>query len=137
MAHQGATTAVGDGGERHAYVPLVDIVAGEGLPIPGQHLFMLVVERIEGRLEEPHEAGDAPDILGRAAPLAGDEGRVVDVGLPVSDLLDDDVVAPVVAEVVDVEEPFDAPIDEGSQADPRRRCRLLRSKSSSSGRGSL
>ena len=102
MAHQGAPTAVGDGGERHAYVPLVDIVAVEGLPIPGQHLFMLVVERIEGCLEKLHEAGDATDIFGRAAPLAGDEGRVVDVGLPVSDLLDDDVVAPVVAEVVDV-----------------------------------
>ena len=81
---------------------------------------MLVVERIEGCLEKPHEAGDATDIFGRAAPLAGYEGRVVDVGLPVSDLLDDDVVAPVVAEVVDVEEPLDASTDEGSQADPRR-----------------
>ena len=106
--------------ERHAHVPLVDIVVVEGLPIPGQHLFVLVVERIESRLEKPHEAGDASDILGRAAPLAGDERRIVDVGFPISNVLDEDVVAPVVAEVVDVEEPLDAPIDEGSQADPRR-----------------
>ena len=39
-----------------------------------------------------------------------------------SELLDDDVVAPVVAEVIDVEKPLDAPIDEGSQADP---CRVV------------
>ena len=64
MAHQGAPTAVGDRGERHAHVAFVDIVGIEGLPIPGQHLFVLVVERIEGRLEKPYEAGDASDILG-------------------------------------------------------------------------
>ena len=90
MTHQGAPTAVGDGGERHAHVPLVDIVAVEGLPIPGQHLFVLVVERVEGRLEKPHETGDAPDILGRAAPLAGDERRIVDVRRSVADVLDQD-----------------------------------------------
>jgi len=92
----------------------------EGLSIPGQHLFVLIVERIEGRLEKLHEIGDASGIFGRATPLAGDEGRVVDVGLPVSDLFDDEVVAPVVAEIMDAEEPFDAPIDEASQADSRR-----------------
>ena len=95
-------------------------VAVEGLSIPGQHLFVFIVERIEGRLEKPHEAGDASGIFGRAPPLAGDEGRVVDVRLLVPDLFDDGVVAPVVAGVMDVEKPLDAPIDEASQADPRR-----------------
>ena len=97
MTHQGAAPAVGDDGKRHAHVALVDIVVVEGLPIPRQHLFVLLVERIEGRLEKPHEAGDASDILGRAAPLAGDERRIVDVGFPISNVLDEDVVAPVIA----------------------------------------
>ena len=51
---------------------------------------------------------------------AGGERRVVDVGRTVPNVLDDDIVTPVVAEVVDVEEPFDASADEGSQANAHR-----------------
>ena len=42
-------------------------------------------------------------ILQRAAPLAVDQRRVVDLGLAIVDRCDEDVVPPVVAEVVDVE----------------------------------
>ena len=64
--------------------------------------------------------GTPPTSSGGAAPLAGDERRIVDVGFPISNVLDEDVVAPVVVEVIDVEEPLDTSADEGSPADPRR-----------------
>lgn len=54
--------------------------------------------------------GTPPNVFGRAAPRASDEGRVVDAGLPVPDPFDDDVAASVVAEVMDVEEPLDRAI---------------------------
>ena len=41
---------------------------------------MLLVQRIQRRREEQHEAGDAADVLRRAPPLAVDERRVVDSG---------------------------------------------------------
>ena len=63
--------------------------------------------------------GAAPTSSGGQRPLAGDERQIVGVGRSVANILDDDVMAPVVAEVVDVEEPFDASLDEGSQAAPR------------------
>ena len=34
----GTAPPVGDGGERHAHVPLVNIAEVEGLPMPDQHL---------------------------------------------------------------------------------------------------
>lgn len=77
-----------------------------------------------------------PYVFGRAAPLVSDEGRVVDVGLPVSDLFDDHVAAPVVAEVMDVEELLDAWSMRALRRIPAV-LYILRSKCSSSGTGSL
>ena len=78
---------------------------------------MLLVERIERRLEELHQAGSAADILRRAATLAIDERRVLDIGLAIAERFDEDVVPPVVAEVVDVDEALDATLDGRLQAD--------------------
>ena len=47
------------------------------------------------------------------------ERRVVNVGLAIADRFDEDVVSPVVAEVVDVEEALDTMLDERLQADAR------------------
>ena len=51
-----------------------------GSPVPGHYLLVLLVQRIQPRLKELHEAGDAADVLRRAPPLAGNERRVVDSG---------------------------------------------------------
>ena len=61
--------------------------------------------------------GNAADVLRRASPLAVEERRVVDGGLAIADRFAEDVVSPVVAEVVDVEEALDASPDERLQAD--------------------
>ena len=61
---------------------------------------MFLVERIERRFEKLHEAGSTVDVLRRAPPLTVDERRVVDIGLAIAE----DVVPPVVGEVVDVED---------------------------------
>ena len=81
---------------------------------------MLLVERVPARFEKLHEAGDPSHVLGWTPPLAGDEYRVVDVWLPVPYLLDEEVVAPVVAKVVDVEKLLDAAVDDRLQPDARR-----------------
>jgi len=44
-------------------------------------LIVIVVEQVERRLEELHQAGGAADILRRSPPLYVDESRVVDIGL--------------------------------------------------------
>ena len=111
MPREGAPAAGGQRGKPQPHASLVDVDRVERLPVPGHHLVVLHVERIERRLEKLHEAGDATDVLRRATPLAADERRVVDVGLAIADRFDEDVVPPVVAEVVDVEEALDATLD--------------------------
>ena len=97
-----------------------DFVRLKAPAVPAHHRLVLLVERVPARFEKLHEAGDAPDILGRAPSLASDEYRVVDVALPVPHLFDEEVVAPVVAEVVDVEKLLDAAVDDRLQPDARR-----------------
>ena len=74
---EGATAARSPRGERQPHPPFVDVARVEWLPVPGHHLVVLLVDRIERRLEELHEAEDAADVLRRAPPLAVDERRVV------------------------------------------------------------
>ena len=89
--------AGGQRGKPQPHPPLVDVDRVERLPVPGHDLLMFPVQRIQRRLEELHETGGAPDVLRRAAPLAVDERRVVDIGLAIADRFDEDVVPPVVA----------------------------------------
>ena len=105
--------------ERHPDALLVDVVRLEASAVPAHHRFVLLVECIPDRFEKLHEAGDASHVLGRAPSLASNKCRVVDVGLPVPHLLDEEVVAPVVAEVVDVEKLLDAAFDDRLKLDAR------------------
>ena len=89
---------------------MVDVDRIERLPVPGHHLVVLLVEQIERRFEELHKAGAPPTTSGgdRRWP---NERRVVNVGLAIADRFDEDVVSPVIAEVVDVEEALDTMLD--------------------------
>ena len=69
---------------------------------------MLLVRRIEDRLQEVHETVRAADVLRRTAPGPVHEGQIVPVRVAVAYLLDDHIVAPVVAVVVGVDEPIHA-----------------------------
>ena len=81
---------------------------------------MLFVARIEHRLEKLHEARGPAHVFRRTAAGAVHECRVFRVPGAVADLFHDHVVAPVVAEIVDVEEAVHAPLDDGLQTHPRR-----------------
>ena len=86
---------------------------------------MILVERIQHGFQELHEVRDTTDIFRWTAPLAVDERRVIDVGLAVDDRFDEDVMPPVVPEVVHVEEPLDPTVDERLQANARRRVHAV------------
>ena len=106
--------------ETHPDPPFVDVVRLKAPAVPAHHRLVLLVERVPARFEKLHEAGDTSHVFGRTPPLASDTYRVVDVALPVPHLLDEEVVAPVVAEVVDVEKLHDVAVDDRLQPDARR-----------------
>ena len=81
---------------------------------------MLRVPRNERRFEKLHEALRVTHILGRAASLAVDKRGVVNFGIAIAHLFDDDIVLPVVAEVVDVLKPMDAAVNERPQPNVTR-----------------
>ena len=69
---------------------------------------MLLVRRIDDRLQEVREPGRAANVLRRTPPGPVHEGRIFPVRFTVANLLDDHIVAPVVAVVVGVDEPLHA-----------------------------
>ena len=85
---------------------------------------MFAVHRVAGGFEKLHESGDAAHVLWRTPPLAVDECRVGYVWLAIGDAFDDDIVAPIVAEVVDVDESLDTARDQGSQPQTLRSVEL-------------
>jgi len=95
----------------------IDIERIEGLSVPFQHPVMPFMPRLKHGFEKLHEAVPAAYVLGRAAPRAIYECGIVNIGLAVAHALDDDVVNPVVAEIIDIFEPIDAAINQGFQAE--------------------
>ena len=79
---------------------------------------MLLLPRIEDRLQEVHEAVWPADILRPTAPSPVHEGRILDIRITVVNLLDDHVMAPVVAVVVDIDEPLRAARDHEPNRSP-------------------
>ena len=63
------------------------------------------------RQDEGEESFDDADVLRRAATLTGEAQSLWFAGIARDDLLDDDVVSPVVPEIVDVEKPITGPAD--------------------------
>lgn len=102
MSREGAPAAGSQRGKPQPHPSLLEVDRVERFPVPDLHLVLLHVERVERRLEKLLEARNTADILRRAPPLAGDKRRVVNIGLAIADRFDEDVVPPVVAEVVDV-----------------------------------
>ena len=64
-------------GKPWSHPAFVDVDRVERLPVPGHHLVVLLVEGIERRLEELHEAGSAADVLRQAPRLAVEERGLV------------------------------------------------------------
>ena len=79
---------------------LVEADRVERPAVPANHVPMLFVRRIEDRLQKAHEPVRAADVLRRTAPGPVHEGRIFPVRGAVANLLDDHIVAPVVAVVV-------------------------------------
>ena len=63
MPVEGAPAAHSQRGEPQPHPPFVDVDRVEELPVPSHHVLVLRVERIQRRLEELHEAGDAADVV--------------------------------------------------------------------------
>ena len=103
MAGERALAPVGEHGEHHADVALVDVVRIERTAVPFEHPPILLVGGIEHGFEEIHEATGATDVLGWPPAGAVDEGRVVDVGRAVAEWTDG-------AEVVDLGAKFTSPV---------------------------
>ena len=103
---------------------LVDIEGVEGFAVPPDHGAVLQMHRIADSFEKLHEPADTAYVLWRAPSFAVDEHRVVYVRFTLADAFDDDIVAPVVAEVVNVKESLDAARNQGSQPQPRRPIEL-------------
>ena len=66
MSRERAPAAGGQRRQPQPHPSLLEVDRVERLPVPGHHLVVRHVERIERRLEKLHEAGDAADILRRA-----------------------------------------------------------------------
>ena len=106
--------------EAHSYPSLIDIFRLETLAVPPHHRLVLLVERVAHRFQELHEAQDSANVVGRTSPLALHKRRVVDVGLALPYLFDEQIVTPLVTEVVDVQKPFDSAANDRLQAQARR-----------------
>ena len=78
--------------------------------IPAHHRTVLPVRRIEDRRQIVHEAVRPADILRRTASNPVHEGWTLNVWFAVANLLDDHVMAPVLAVVIDMDEPHRAAI---------------------------
>ncbi len=87
---------------------LVEADRVERSAVPANHVPMLLVRRIEDRLQEVHETVRAADVLRRTASGPVHEGRIFPVRVAAANLLDDYIVALVVAIVVGVDEPIHA-----------------------------
>ena len=83
--------------------------------VPADHVPVLLVRRIEDRLQKIHEPVRTADVLRRTAPGPVHEGWILHVRVAVANLLDDHVVPPVVAVVVGVDEPLHAACDQDAQ----------------------
>ena len=73
--------------------------------------------RIERRLKKLHEAVGPADILGRITAGAIDEGRIFGRRVAFENLFDVNVVPPMIAEVIDIEEPVHAAVYERPHTD--------------------
>lgn len=72
---------------------------------------MFCTDGVSDDVEEVFEPGQAADVFGWAAALAGDEPRIVGLGITCFDGLDGDIVASVIAHVVGVCHRFDPMLD--------------------------
>ena len=99
---------------------LVDIFRIERSAVPLPHPVMLFVARFEHRLEKLHEAIGSADIFRRTAASTVHECRVFRFFAAIAKTLHHNVVAPVVAEVVHIEEAVRAALDKCLQTDGRR-----------------
>ncbi len=95
----------------------IDVLGIEVVAGPFAQLGIFLVARVRQHLEQSQIAIDAAAILRRAGPLARDQRRVGLLRVERLDLLDDDLVLPIVAEVVDVAEALDAPLDQRAELD--------------------
>lgn len=93
-----------------------DVVWVEGTPIPLQHGFVLGMARLCHGFEKLVEPRRASDIFGRCAALAIDEAGIISGGIGGQDCFDHDVVVPVVAKIIGVDEVRDAAFDELGEA---------------------
>ena len=73
---------------------------------------MFFVRRIKDRLQKFHEAGNTPNIFGRPTPRPIDEYRIICFRFTVADFLENNVVTPIVAEIINIHESPDAAFDE-------------------------
>ena len=117
MAHQRTATAGSEISDDHADMALVDIFGIEGSAAPFQHAVVVLMPGIGQRLQELLEPAGAADILGRRAAGSAHEGRVVGVVITLSDGIEDDVMLPVVAEIVDVKEAINPTLNQGLEPD--------------------
>ena len=99
---------------------LIDVVGIIGATVPGQHPVVFFVCRVAHGLKKLGVTHRTAHIFRRAAPGAIDERGVIGIGVTVADLFDDHVMAPVIAEIVNVEKPFKTAIKQGLQADRLR-----------------
>ena len=106
---------------------LIDICRIVGFAVPHDRLPMLFVGRVEHGLKKLHESPGAAHVLRWAAAGAVDKDRVVDVGRALANLLDCDLVLPVVSEVIEVVEPSRSchRLRMAPWTVPLERCKLL------------
>ena len=104
--------------------------------IPADHVPVLLVRRIEDRLQKVHEPVRAADVLCRTAPGPVHESRIFPVRVAVANFLDDHIVAPVVAVVVGVDEPIHAACDHDAQPQTVQGARTRGSRAAPSERDS-
>ena len=132
MAQQWAATPGGKVSDDHADVALIDIFGIEGSITPFEHLVVILVPGIGHGFQKRLETADAADIVGRCAAGSADEGRVVSLVFTLPDAVQDNVMPPVVAEIVDVKKAINPALDQRLEADALR-FNTLRSQALSSG----
>ena len=115
---RGLTAGAGEG-------ELVDVLGGDGGGVelagvveaqPPEHLLVFVVVGVGEDAPEVRVSPGAAAVLWRAGALGDDQDRVGDVRVGVEQVFDDDLVLPVVAEVVGVAE-ASAEVDELAECD--------------------
>ena len=90
----------------HAGVDFVgtDVERVKWPTVPLQHGFAVRVTGFGHGFHELFKAGEATDVLGRSAALTVDEARIIEFRIGGEDAFDLDEMAPVIAEIVGVDE---------------------------------